>query len=66
MSLCADDQIGGRPPLCTAPEIPDEIVLSLFISAPDLAMSVPDKSRPLNLETTVDIQWIFDDIDDGS
>jgi hypothetical protein len=34
-SLCAHDQIGGQPPLYIALEIPDEIVLSLFVAAPD-------------------------------
>ena len=34
-SLCAHDQIGGQPPLYIALEIPDEILLSLFVAAPD-------------------------------
>jgi hypothetical protein len=52
--------------LCIGLEIPHEIVLSLFVAAPDPAMSVPGISQPLNLEITVDTQWIFDRMEDGS
>ena len=53
---CTHDQIGGLPPLYIALEIPDEIVLSLFVAAPDRAISVPGIYQPINLEITLDIQ----------